>query len=118
MTATTTPPPSKPVSMKEIAKTWWPLAASWILMTVEAPAISAIVARLNDPEINLAAYGGLVFPIAVTIESPIMMLLAASTALSKDWPSYRKLRSFTLWLSLALTILYAAIAFTPTGPPL
>jgi len=82
-------------------------------MSAEALAISAIVARLANPEINLAAYGGLVFPIAVLIESPIMMLLAASTALSKDLASYRKLRSFTLCLCIGLSVIYALIAFTP-----
>jgi len=41
-----------------ILKTWWPLAASWLLMGAELPALIAVVARLPDPAINLAAYGG------------------------------------------------------------
>ena len=78
------------VDLHKILKTWWPLATSWLLMTVEMPLISAAMARLAFPEINLAAYGGVVFPISLIIESPIIMLLAVSTALSKDRDSYKK----------------------------
>ena len=63
-------------------------------MGIELPIVSAVMARLTDPEIHLAAYGGVVFPLALIIEAPVIMLLAASTALSKDWMSYVFLRRF------------------------
>jgi hypothetical protein len=106
-----TTPPS--LSLKDILHTWWPLAASWLLMGLELPALSAIVARLAEPEINLAAYGGVVFPLALIIEAPIVMLLAASTALSKDWSSYRKLYIFMMITSALLTGIHIYTAFTP-----
>ncbi len=99
--------------IRRIIKIWWPLAASWLLMAIELPAISAIMARLANPEINLAAYGGIVLPLALLIESPILMLLAASTTLSKDWSSYQKIRKYMLGAGLALKLLHIAIAFTP-----
>ena len=99
--------------MRQIFKTWWPLAASWLLMGAELPVLSAVVARLANPEINLAAYGGVVFPLALIVESPIIMLLAASTALSKDWDSYMKLRRFMLIAGASLTSLHILVAFTP-----
>ena len=99
--------------MQRIAQTWWPLAASWVLMGAELPALSAVMARLAEPEINLAAYGGVVFPLALLILSPVIMLLAASTALSKDWPSYLLLRRFTMRTGALLTVLHILIAFTP-----
>src|SRR5665811_2234801 len=46
-------------------------------------------------------------------ESPIIMLLAASTALSKDWASYRKLRRFMMVAGAALTALHLLVALTP-----
>lgn len=101
------------LSTQRIIRTWWPLAASWLLMGLEAPALSAIVARLANPEINLAAYSGIVFPLALIIESPIIMLLAASTALSKDWDSYIKLRRFMMRTSAILTAFHLLIVFTP-----
>jgi len=82
-------------------------------MSIELPGVSAIIARLADPEIHLAAYGGVVFPLALIIEAPIIMLLAASTALSKDWDSYQKIRSFMLVASISLTVLHFLVAFTP-----
>lgn len=105
--------PHQQLSSREIFSTWWPLAFSWLLMGAELPAISAIMARLPNPEINLAAYGGIVFPLALIIEAPIIMLLAASTALSKDWPSYLKIRRFMMVMGGSLTALHLLIAVTP-----
>jgi hypothetical protein len=107
------PSPQSPLPLQRIFRTWWPLAASWLLMGVELPALSAVVARLPNPEINLAAYGGVVFPIALIVESPIIMLLAASTALSKDWSSYRKLHRVMITAGIGLTTLHLLVAFTP-----
>jgi hypothetical protein len=89
------------------------LAASWLMMSVELPTVSAVIARLPDEATHLAAYGSVVFPLALIIEAPVIMLLAASTALSKDAASYRSLRRFTHGLSLIMTLLHAVVAFTP-----
>ena len=103
----------KELSIKDIFTTWWPLALSWFLMALELPALSAIIARLAEPKINLAAYGGIVFPLALIIEAPIIMLLAASTALSKDWKSYQKIRRFMHTTSAILTALHILVVCTP-----
>jgi len=102
-----------PISLKRVIHLWWPLAASWVLMGMELPAVSAVTARLPDPEINLAAYGGIVFPLSLIIEAPIIMLLAASTALSKNWDSYVKVRRFMMRTGAILTLLHVLVAFTP-----
>jgi hypothetical protein len=99
--------------LKTIHRTWWPLAASWLLMAMELPALSAVMARLPDPEINLAAWGGVVFPVSLIIEAPVIMLLAASTALSKDIASYRWLRRFAICAGAVFTLVHILIAFTP-----
>jgi hypothetical protein len=101
-----------PLTMRRITQTWWPLAAGWFFMTVEIPFISAIIARNPEPEVNLAAWG-LVFSIALILASPAMMLLSASTALSKDWPSYRKVERYTWAITALLTALHALLVFTP-----
>jgi hypothetical protein len=110
---TSNPVEHQNLSLKEILKTWLPLAGSWLLMSIELPAINAVIARLANPEINLAAYGGVAFSIALTIEAPVIMLLAASTALSRDWQSYQKLRKFTLILGGGLSALHFIVAVTP-----
>ena len=96
-----------------ISKMWWPLAASWIMMAAEKPILTATIARLPNPEINLAAYGGIVFPLALIIEAPIIMLLAASVALSRDMKSYLKIRKFMMITSALLTALHILVATTP-----
>lgn len=105
------------LSYRKIFATWWPLAASWLFMGTELPMISAVMARLADPKIHLAAYGGVVFPLALIIEAPIIMLLAASTALSKDTASFQKIYRFMMWAGGALTALHFLIAFTPLYYP-
>jgi hypothetical protein len=98
---------------KKIIKTWYPLAASWLLMGIEMPMIAAVMARLANPEISLATHGGIVFPLALLIEAPVIMLLSASTALSKDWDSYRKIYRFMMIVAASLTFIHILIAFTP-----
>src|SRR5210317_602619 len=92
---------------------WWPLAGSWLLMGVELLLVAATVSRLANPKIHLAAYGGVVFPLSLLIEAPVIMILVASTALCKDWPAYRLMRNFILTLGGILTLLHIVLAFTP-----
>ena len=106
-------PVAAPLSTRRILGLWWPLAASWMLMAVEAPMFTAVVARMADPESALAAYGSLVLPLALVIEAPVIMLLAASTALSSTREAYARLGRFTLVLGLALSVVHIAVAFTP-----
>lgn len=118
--------PEERLTTGHVFRMWWPLAGSWMLMALEGPAVSLAIARLAFPEINLAAYGGLVFPLALFIEAPIIMLLAASTALCKDWITYRKIRRFmhvtcgmltSLHLLIVLTPLYSFLARTAIDAP-
>lgn len=92
---------------------WWPLAASWMLMGLELPLVAATISRLVDPAVHLAAYGGVVFPLSLLIEAPVIMILVASTALCKDWSAYRLIRKFILCLGGAMTVVHVVVAFTP-----
>lgn len=105
--------PVRPVRVVDVARLWAPLAASWLVMALELPLVSAALARLPDPEIHLGAYGGVALPIAFIVEAPIIMLLAASTALAKDLPAFRLMRRFMLLAGAGLTALHALLAFTP-----
>ncbi len=86
-----------------IFRLWVPLAATWLMMSVEGPFLAAVIARLADPIENLAAYG-VAFSFATLAEAPIIMILSASTALVKDIDSYRRLRNFSFGLNLAVTV--------------
>lgn len=82
-------------------------------MGLELPLVAATISRLVDPEVHLAAYGGVVFPLSLLIEAPVIMILVASTALCKDWSAYRLIRKFILLLGVALTLVHVLVAFTP-----
>lgn len=91
---------------------WLPLFASWLLMTAEGPTVSAAINRLPNEVIMLAAQG-IVVSLSVTIESPIINMLATSTALVRDRASYLLVRRFTLHWAALLTVITLLIAFTP-----
>lgn len=101
------------VRVSDVALLWAPLALSWLVMALELPLISAVLARLPNPEIHLGAYGGVALPIALIVEAPIMMLLAASTALAKDLAAFRLIYRFMMLAGGALTVIHALLAFTP-----
>ena len=96
------------------------MARGWSPWAAELSAGSALVARLPNPEINLAAHGGVVFQVALAIESPIVMLLAASTALCRDWASYCKAFRYMLLVGavlMALQVLDASTSPFAAGRP-
>lgn len=96
----------------QILRFWLPLLASWMLMTGEAPMVSAAVNRLPNEVVMLAALG-VTYGLAVLIESPIINLLATATALVQDRASYRQVRRFTVHWMILLTAASWAIVFTP-----
>ena len=94
--------PAADLTLKKIFLFWLPLAATWLMMSVEGPFIAAIIARLGEVKYNLAAYG-VAFSLALIIEAPVIMIMSASTALVKDRISYKKLRNFTNGMNVAIT---------------
>lgn len=91
---------------------WLPLAATWLMMSVEGPYIAAIVARMPEAAHSLAAYG-VATALAWLIESPIMMLLSASTTLVRDRASYLALRRFATILNALVTLGMVILALPP-----
>ena len=91
---------------------WAPLAAAWVMMASEGPFVAAVIARLGDAKFNLAAYG-VAFAFAILIESPVIMLMSASTALAEDSATYRKLRHFMHGLTALSTALLLFVLIPP-----
>ncbi len=88
------------------------MAATWVMMASEGPFVAAVIARLADPKFNLAAYG-VAFAFAILIESPVIMLMSASTALAEDSETYRKLKHFTHGLNALATGLLLFVLIPP-----
>jgi Na+-driven multidrug efflux pump len=108
--------PSPPGQRLDARRTWrffWPLALGGIMMSAGQPLVQAGLARLESPELVLAAYG-LAFYVAVLLEAPIIMLLPAATALVEDEQSYRFTRNTMIVINAVLTLLAAVVAlWTP-----
>lgn len=96
-------PNTKDLTNKTILIFWLPLAATWLLMSVEGPFLASIIARMAEPKFNLAAYG-VAFSFALIVEAPVIMLMSAATALAKDYNSFKKLRNFTYSLNGIITL--------------
>lgn len=97
---------------KDILIFWYPLAATWLMMACENPFLAAVIARLDEPKYNLAAFG-VAFSFAIIIEAPIIMLMTASTALAKTRDAYLKLRRFTYVLNGVITVLMLITLMPP-----
>lgn len=81
-------------------------------MALEGPFLAIIIARLADPKHNLAAYG-VAFAIAILVESPIIMIMSASTAIVEDRDSFLKLRNFTYGLNAIITVFMVVLLIPP-----
>ena len=104
-----------PLRRRTILLFWLPLAATWFMMSLEGPYIAAIVARLPSAAHSLAAYG-VATSLAWLIESPIMMLLSAATALVRDRASYVALRRFAFLLNGVVTLGMVILALPGVFP--
>lgn len=91
---------------------WAPLVLMWLLMAAEQPALTAVIARLSDAEINLAAFG-VCFSVAMVIESPILQMFSAATALSGSRHNYKKLLKAMNILAVILMSIHFIIGITP-----
>lgn len=95
-------------TQKAIFLFWLPLAATWLMMSVEGPFLAAVIARLPEARFNLAAYG-VAFAFALLVEAPVIMIMSASTALAEDLLKFRRLRNFTYSLNGIVTVVQLLI---------
>ncbi|MBS3943865.1 MAG: hypothetical protein KGZ42_00070 [Melioribacter sp.] len=100
------------LTYKKIFFFWLPLLATWLMMSVEGPYLTALIARMKDPEFNLAAYG-VAFSFALIVESPVIMMLSASTALVDGKRSFIKLKNFVYGVNLSLIVLMLVVIYPP-----
>lgn len=100
------------ITYKKIFYFWLPLAATWIMMSVEGPFLTALIARVAEPKFNLAAYG-VAYSLALIVEAPIIMMMSASIALVKDSISFKKLRNFTYTANAIITLIMLLLVIPP-----
>ena len=102
----------KKLSQRYIFAFWYPLALSWLMMSIADPVVSAGITRLPQPELELAAFG-VAQPIAILMESPVIYMLGTVIALVRNRSMYHLVWRFMLHLSILMTVVSAALFFTP-----
>ena len=101
-----------PLTHARILRFYYPLALSWLFMSIESPISIALISRLPAPVEHTATFLVLM-GLALWIESPIIDLLATSTTLCRDRQSFAVISKFVLWLMVWCTVVHAFIALTP-----
>ncbi|MGE3726297.1 MAG: hypothetical protein AB7I41_12145 [Candidatus Sericytochromatia bacterium] len=89
-----------------------PLSLSDIIMAMGDPLQTMALSRLPQAPATLASLG-VVKSIAVFLESPIIMILHASTALGKQTSSRKALWRFSLLLSSLLSLVFTGLCIGP-----
>ena len=100
------------LTTRRIAVFWLPLAATWLMMSLEGPFLTALMARLPEAKFNLAAFG-VAFSLAMLVEAPIIMIMSAAAALVHGRASFLALRRFIASLNVAIT----AVMLLLLAPP-
>lgn len=108
-------PPAEQESpaLGDLARQLVPLSLSDAAMALADPLLAITLTRLPAPEVQLAALG-VVKALANFLESPIIMVLHASTALSGWSRSRHALARFVLLLASLLTLLFLTLSLPTT----
>ncbi|MBF0442432.1 MAG: hypothetical protein HQK54_11050 [Oligoflexales bacterium] len=101
-----------PLTNRMIFRFWSPLAMTWLMMAVEGPFVAALIARLDEPKFNLAAFS-VSFALAMIFESPIIMMMTAANALVRDRDSFLTLRRFNYFMNMLVTLIMLACIAPP-----
>ncbi len=91
------------LTTRDVVRFWVPLSLTWLMMAIEGPILTSVIARMTDAEVNLAAYG-VALALAMLIESPVIQLLSTSVALARDERSMHTLRRFTRRVNIGVTL--------------
>jgi progressive ankylosis protein len=103
---------SQTLTVGRIFRFWAPLAATWLMMSIEGPFLAAVIARLGQAKFNLAAFG-VAFSFAMLNEAPIIMMMSASVALVSDRQSFLALRRFAYTLNGVITLVMGVVLVPP-----
>jgi hypothetical protein len=82
------------------------------MMTLEPLIINTALSHAPNAETTLAAYS-VMFSVALVIEAPVIMLVSASTALSRTRDAFRKLFRFMLVLGISVVVIGFVVSLTP-----
>lgn len=105
------------LTLSMVGRFYWPLMITALLGASTLPAVNAIVARGEDPEVQLAAFA-VAWALSFLLVSPANMVHQVSLAFTRDndLTSYHRTMRFALGLGFLLAGVQALMAFTPLAP--
>jgi len=103
---------AQPLANRDILRLYWPLALSWLFMSIETPTAIWVISRMADAKENTAGYL-IMSSLAIWIESPVIDLLATSTTLAKSRAGLSIIRRFASWMILWVTLAHTLVSCTP-----
>lgn len=101
-----------PLTHPRIFRFYYPLALSWVFMSLESPISIALISRMALPKENTAVFL-MLMGLALWIESPVIDLLSTSTTLCRDRQSFAVVSRFVWTVMAWCTVAHAVLAFTP-----
>lgn len=106
------PADSKPITLGGLLRKLAPLSFSDVVMALGDPLQTMTLARLPQPEVMLAVTG-IVKSVASFLESPVLMVLHASTALGKQPQSRQALKHFVIVMALLISAIFVFLGLGP-----
>ena len=102
----------QPFELRDLWRFYRPLLATTILRQSMRPLLNAGIAAALLPVASLAAWP-VTWGLAVLVTGPAWSLQQLTTAMVTDHHSYRRVRNFSLSLTVFFTLLMVLVAFTP-----
>jgi Na+-driven multidrug efflux pump len=102
----------QPLTMRRLWRFYRPLLTTTILRQSMRPMLNAGIAAAVAPVASLAAWP-VTWGLAVLVTGPAWSLQQLTTAMVTDHHSYRRVRNFSLSLTVFFTLLLVLVAFTP-----
>ena len=96
------------------SKFYAPLAATSLLLTATNPLLAAALARTTDPAVALSGYG-VAFALTGVLYAPLLVFQQVAAARLLAAHDLAPVRRFALLVGTLLSVLAAAVAFTPMG---
>ena len=104
--------PTSKASYLSLLVFYLPLGFSGLMMTLDLPIVNAVLNRLPNPDVSVAALR-VAFSMALVYEASHICMIDVSTALSTDRRTFGMLRRFYLAMSATLLVVASIIAFSP-----
>src|SRR5207248_11720769 len=100
------------VSYRSLLLFYLPLGFSGLMMTLELPIVNAMLNRLPNPDVSVAALR-VAFSMALVYEASHISMIDVSTTMSADRRVFAMLRRFYVVMAVVLLLLASLIVFSP-----